>query len=339
MPVQCRLERSGHARSRGSCDRAGRRTQPRTTPRPPRRLADPAVSLRDLAVARTELPLPADLLGVCPHRAGDARAAARRLVGGMPPGAVPSRGATPATIRSRVPLRTGIDPCLRGICLAGPQKGDRGRHARATQSDPGDRPFGHDHHRVSVFLRAAAHQGSAAAAGAAHRADGRDAAAAGGARRRKARGARRPRLARGGAHAGARDHARASRSPMATVEGSLALTGGRIDNLVLSKYRETTAPDSPNVRLLNPPGRAERVLRRVRLGARGSGYRGARPRHRMAGRRREDPSRRAGHAELGQRRGSALHAHRRGRRALHVHDHPAGREHGRRRRSRSTPMA
>jgi YidC/Oxa1 family membrane protein insertase len=39
-----------------------------------------------------------------------------------------------------------------------------------------------------------------------------------------------------------------------TVEGSLALTGGRIDNLVLSKYRETTAPDSPNVRLLNPPG-------------------------------------------------------------------------------------
>jgi YidC/Oxa1 family membrane protein insertase len=38
------------------------------------------------------------------------------------------------------------------------------------------------------------------------------------------------------------------------LEGSLALTGGRIDNLVLSDYRETTAPDSPNVRLLNPPG-------------------------------------------------------------------------------------
>ena len=40
----------------------------------------------------------------------------------------------------------------------------------------------------------------------------------------------------------------------ARLEGSLALTGGRIDNLVLSDYRETTAPDSPNVRLLNPPG-------------------------------------------------------------------------------------
>jgi YidC/Oxa1 family membrane protein insertase len=39
-----------------------------------------------------------------------------------------------------------------------------------------------------------------------------------------------------------------------SVAGSLALTGGRIDNLVLSNYRQTTAPDSPNVRLLNPPG-------------------------------------------------------------------------------------
>jgi YidC/Oxa1 family membrane protein insertase len=38
------------------------------------------------------------------------------------------------------------------------------------------------------------------------------------------------------------------------LQGSLALTGGRIDNLVLSSYRQTTAPDSPDVRLLNPPG-------------------------------------------------------------------------------------
>src|SRR5512134_2108885 len=36
-----------------------------------------------------------------------------------------------------------------------------------------------------------------------------------------------------------------------SVAGSLALTGGRIDNLVLSDYRQTTAPDSPNVKLLN----------------------------------------------------------------------------------------
>jgi YidC/Oxa1 family membrane protein insertase len=38
------------------------------------------------------------------------------------------------------------------------------------------------------------------------------------------------------------------------VQGSLALTGGRLDNLILSNYRQTTAPDSPDVRLLNPPG-------------------------------------------------------------------------------------
>ena len=39
-----------------------------------------------------------------------------------------------------------------------------------------------------------------------------------------------------------------------SVEGSLALTGGRIDNLVLSDYRQTPARDAPHVRLLNPPG-------------------------------------------------------------------------------------
>ena len=38
------------------------------------------------------------------------------------------------------------------------------------------------------------------------------------------------------------------------LQGSLALSGGRLDNLTLSTYRETTAPDSPDVRLLNPPG-------------------------------------------------------------------------------------
>ncbi|HYZ25997.1 MAG TPA: membrane protein insertase YidC [Geminicoccaceae bacterium] len=38
------------------------------------------------------------------------------------------------------------------------------------------------------------------------------------------------------------------------LEGSIALTGGRLDNLILTTYRQTTAPDSPDVRLLNPPG-------------------------------------------------------------------------------------
>jgi YidC/Oxa1 family membrane protein insertase len=38
------------------------------------------------------------------------------------------------------------------------------------------------------------------------------------------------------------------------VEGSIALTGGRIDDLRLKDYRETLEPDSPIVRLLSPVG-------------------------------------------------------------------------------------
>jgi YidC/Oxa1 family membrane protein insertase len=40
----------------------------------------------------------------------------------------------------------------------------------------------------------------------------------------------------------------------ARVHGSLPVTGGRIDDVVLSDYRVTTAPDSPDVALLSPPG-------------------------------------------------------------------------------------
>jgi YidC/Oxa1 family membrane protein insertase len=36
------------------------------------------------------------------------------------------------------------------------------------------------------------------------------------------------------------------------VEGSVSLLGGRIDDLILTDYRETLAPDSPDVRLLEP---------------------------------------------------------------------------------------
>jgi YidC/Oxa1 family membrane protein insertase len=38
------------------------------------------------------------------------------------------------------------------------------------------------------------------------------------------------------------------------LHGSFALTGGRIDNLVLSDYQVTTAPDAQDVALLSPPG-------------------------------------------------------------------------------------
>ncbi len=39
-----------------------------------------------------------------------------------------------------------------------------------------------------------------------------------------------------------------------SLTGSLSLTGGRIDDLDLTQYRETLAPDSPLVTLLNPEG-------------------------------------------------------------------------------------
>ena len=42
-----------------------------------------------------------------------------------------------------------------------------------------------------------------------------------------------------------------------SVMGSIALTGGRLDDLTLAKYRETVQKDSPLVVLLNPPGTAD----------------------------------------------------------------------------------
>ena len=38
------------------------------------------------------------------------------------------------------------------------------------------------------------------------------------------------------------------------LKGSIALKGGRIDDLTLKEYRETVEPDSPNVVLLSPAG-------------------------------------------------------------------------------------
>ncbi len=50
--------------------------------------------------------------------------------------------------------------------------------------------------------------------------------------------------------------AEAARLPIVTetVEGSISLIGGRIDDLSLRNYRETLDPDSPIVRLLSPVG-------------------------------------------------------------------------------------
>ncbi len=39
-----------------------------------------------------------------------------------------------------------------------------------------------------------------------------------------------------------------------TISGSISLVGGRLDDLVLSRYRETVNPDSPSIVLLWPVG-------------------------------------------------------------------------------------
>ena len=55
------------------------------------------------------------------------------------------------------------------------------------------------------------------------------------------------------------------------LKGSIALKGGRIDDLALTQYRETVDPKSPPIVLLAPSGSRAPVLRRVRLGRRAGG--------------------------------------------------------------------
>ena len=49
------------------------------------------------------------------------------------------------------------------------------------------------------------------------------------------------------------------------LRGSISLLGARLDDLVLTDYRETLEPNSPNVRLLEPRSEPQSVLRAVRL--------------------------------------------------------------------------
>ena len=66
------------------------------------------------------------------------------------------------------------------------------------------------------------------------------------------------------------------------IHGSLALTGGRIDNVILSDYRVTTAPGSPDVALLSPPGAPDPYFVEFGWVAADQAVRGARPRHGLA---------------------------------------------------------
>jgi YidC/Oxa1 family membrane protein insertase len=50
------------------------------------------------------------------------------------------------------------------------------------------------------------------------------------------------------------------------LKGSIALTGGRIDDLSLVQYRQTTDPKSPSIELLSPSRQPAAILRGIRLG-------------------------------------------------------------------------
>ena len=68
-------------------------------------------------------------------------------------------------------------------------------------------------------------------------------------------------------HAATRHWRNPPRVAIATgsVQGSIALKGGRIDDLALVKFRETVDPKSPPIVLLSPSGSPGAVLRRIRL--------------------------------------------------------------------------
>ena len=113
-----------------------------------------------------------------------------------------------------------------------------------------------------------------------------------------------------------------------SLKGSIALRGGRIDDLVLVKYHETVDPKSPNVVLFSPADSPHPYFAEygwVRCGR--LDCEGARPRYAVAvaGERPADAGS-ACYAHLGQRPGRRLQAHDLGRRRLHVQARRRGRE-------------
>ena len=113
-----------------------------------------------------------------------------------------------------------------------------------------------------------------------------------------------------------------------SLRGSIALKGGRIDDLVLVKYREDGGAHEPQRRAVLAVRRARALLRRVRLGAgQRSQYETTRQRHALAPRRaRHADARHAGNAGVGQRAGPRLPPQDLGRRRLSLHRRRRGRE-------------
>ena len=117
------------------------------------------------------------------------------------------------------------------------------------------------------------------------------------------------------------------------LQGSIALKGGRIDDLALIQYRETVDPKSPPIVLLSPSGSPHPFYAEFGwvggAGAHGRSCPDADTVWTPAGRRRAR-RRQAGHADLGQRRRPGVPPHHRGRRQVPVHRRGRGRQQGRR---------
>ncbi len=151
---------------------------------------------------------------------------------------------------------------------------------------------------------------------------------------RRAQGGRarcaRPAAGRGdrtGGHGAARPARRRWRPARAcaidtpSVKGSISLKGGRIDDVVLAKYRETVDPKSANVVLFSPSGSPHPYYAEYGWIA-GRRRRPSRcPATTRCGRRRRAAAdaQLAGDAGLGQRAGAGLPAHHLGRCQLSVH--------------------
>ena len=115
-----------------------------------------------------------------------------------------------------------------------------------------------------------------------------------------------------------------------SISGSIALKGGRIDDVSLKNYRETVDPSSPIITLLSPEDGAQPLLRGTRLSDRRNGKRAGSADHRDAvdrGCRRADDGK-AGDADLGQWPRPRFQARHLGRRRISLHRQGQRREQG-----------
>ena len=159
--------------------------------------------------------------------------------------------------------------------------------------------------------------------------------------RRRHRPRRRPttpharRAARRADRGGAGAHRRACRSAPPRLDGSISLIGGRIDDLELTDYNVTIEPNSPIVTLLQPAGAPDAyyALYGWAPGRRAARRRGARARPRAWSVESGEALTETTPVTLRWDNGAGpdLPPDDRGRRELHVHRHPVGRERHRRR--------